>query len=202
MPSSSARSGPGRSGGTDTSPAQPAHQITKARPFRQQARTVPLQLIEGVRDALSCGDPVEPAAEADERAGGPEDISDAVQQPAPASQRPGVGQVADRLLHQRAQPRLQTVERPLPIAEAVLGAAIPNRCVPVLARLGSGSHNVMVTRRACVAAEAPPGRLWGRSGREFRTRNCPGGDHSLSHRSRTPPDAVAGTAPGQPHLEA
>jgi hypothetical protein len=36
---------------------------------------------------LSCGDPVQPAAEADERAGGPEDVPDAVQQPPPAAQR-------------------------------------------------------------------------------------------------------------------
>jgi len=49
-------------------------------------------------------DPVKPAAKADQRACGPEDVPDAVQQPAPATQRPGVGQVGDRLLHQRAAP--------------------------------------------------------------------------------------------------
>jgi hypothetical protein len=44
-------------------------------------------------------------------------------------------QVRDRLLHQRAQARLQTVEGPLGVAEAVLGAPVPHRRVPVLARL-------------------------------------------------------------------
>jgi hypothetical protein len=85
---------------------------------------------------LSCGNSVQPTAEADQRAGGPVDVPDAVQQPAPAAQRPGVGQVRDRLLHQRAQARLQAVEGPLGVAEAVLGAAVPERRVPVLARLG------------------------------------------------------------------
>ena len=41
---------------------------------------------------LSCGDPVQPAAEADQRASGTVDVPDAVQQPAPATQRPGVGE--------------------------------------------------------------------------------------------------------------
>jgi hypothetical protein len=81
-------------------------------------------------------DPVEPAAKADQRARGPEDVPDAVQQPTPAAQRPGVGQLGDRLLHQRAQPSLHVVERPLPVAEPVPGAAIPDRRVPVLATLG------------------------------------------------------------------
>jgi hypothetical protein len=62
---------------------------------------------------LSCGDSVEPATQADQRAGGPEDIPDPVQRPPPAAQRPRIGQVGDRLLHQRAQPCLQPVERPL-----------------------------------------------------------------------------------------
>jgi hypothetical protein len=74
---------------------------------------------------LSCGDSVQPAAEADECAGGAEDVPDAVQQPTPAAQRPRVRQLANRLLHQRAQPSLQAVERPLGVAEAVLGAAVP-----------------------------------------------------------------------------
>src|SRR5512132_2011 len=46
----------------------------------------------------------------------------------------------DRLLHQRAQPRLAAVERPLPIAEPVLGATVPNRRMPVLARLGHAAE--------------------------------------------------------------
>src|SRR5512133_3163261 len=86
--------------------------------------------------AQSCGNPVEPAAEADERAAGAEDIPDAVQQPAPAAQRPGVGQVADRLLDQRAEPCLQAVVGPLGVAEPVDGAAVPDRRMPMLARLG------------------------------------------------------------------
>jgi hypothetical protein len=36
---------------------------------------------------LSCGDPVEPAAEADQCASGAEDVPDPVQQPWPAAQR-------------------------------------------------------------------------------------------------------------------
>jgi hypothetical protein len=85
---------------------------------------------------LSCGDPVEPAAKADERAGGAEDVPDAVQQPPPAAQRPDVGQMADRLLDQRAQPSLQAVVGPLGVAEAVFGAAVADRGMPVLAGLG------------------------------------------------------------------
>src|SRR6266487_5734529 len=85
---------------------------------------------------LSCGDSVQPAAKADERASGPEDVPDAVQQPAPAAQRPRVGQVGDRLLDRKAQPRLQAVERPLLLGEAVLGAPVPDRRMPVLATLG------------------------------------------------------------------
>src|SRR5829696_1642603 len=46
----------------------------------------------------------------------------------------------DRLLHQRAQPRLAAVERPLPIAEPFLGATVPNRRMPVLARLGHAAE--------------------------------------------------------------
>ena len=43
----------------------------------------------------SCGDSVQPAAEANQRAGGAEDIPGPVEQPPPAAQRPGVGQVGD-----------------------------------------------------------------------------------------------------------
>src|SRR6266511_1163841 len=85
---------------------------------------------------VSCGNPVQPAAEADEHAGGAEDVLDAVQQPAPAAQRPGACQVGDGLLHQRAQPRLATVVGALRVAEPVDGAAVPDRRVPVLTRLG------------------------------------------------------------------
>jgi hypothetical protein len=54
-------------------------------------------------DAWSYGYAVEPAAQADQRAGGPEDVPDPVQQLTPAAQRPGVGQLRDRLFHQRAR---------------------------------------------------------------------------------------------------
>src|SRR6266508_4027499 len=37
---------------------------------------------------VSCGDSVQPAAEADQRASGAEDVAGAVQQPPPAAQRP------------------------------------------------------------------------------------------------------------------
>src|SRR5215216_1129577 len=88
----------------------------------------------------SCGNSVQPAAEADERAGGPVDVPDAVQQPPPAAQRQGVGQVGDRLFHQRAQPCLQAVERPLLLGELVFGAAVTDRGMPVLARLGQAAE--------------------------------------------------------------
>ncbi len=61
-----------------------------------------LRLIESVYDAFSRGYPVDPPAEADERAGGPVDVPEPVQQPAPAAQRSRACEVADRLLHQRA----------------------------------------------------------------------------------------------------
>jgi hypothetical protein len=68
---------------------------------------------------------VEPAAKADQHASAAEDVLDPVQQPAPAAQRPGVGKVGDRLLHQRPQPSLQPVERALPVGEPILGPAVP-----------------------------------------------------------------------------
>ena len=77
---------------------------------------------------------MEPAAEADQYADGAVDVPEAVQQAPPAAQRPGVGQVRDGLLHQRAQPCLQAVVGPLGVAEPVDGAAVPKRGVPVLAR--------------------------------------------------------------------
>ena len=61
----------------------------------QQAHDLLRKVIQGVRDASSCGYPMEPPAEADERAGGLVDIPDPVQQPAPAAQRPSVGQLPD-----------------------------------------------------------------------------------------------------------
>src|SRR6266511_1545607 len=116
---------------------------------------------------LSCGDSVQPAAEADQRAGGPVDVPDAVQQPAPAAQRPGVGQVGDGLLHQRAQPRLQAVERPLRVAEPVLGAAVPDRGVPVPAVPGQppSSHS----RSPWTVDSARPWAVWAWRLKSYRT---------------------------------
>jgi hypothetical protein len=57
---------------------------------------------------------VEPAAQTDQRPGGAEDVPDPVQQPAPAAQRPGVGKMGDRLLHQPAQPRLSRLNARCP----------------------------------------------------------------------------------------
>ena len=90
-----------------------------------------------------------------QRRGGPVDIPDPVQQAPPAAQRPGVGQMPDRLLHQRTQPRLAAVERPLPVAEAVLGASVlgasvPDRRVPVLAGVGHAPKPPV--QQACDAA--------------------------------------------------
>jgi hypothetical protein len=47
-----------------------------------------------------------------------------------------VGQMRDGLLDQRVQPGLQTVVGSLLVGEAVDGAAVPDRGVPVLAHLG------------------------------------------------------------------
>ena len=54
----------------------------------------------------------------------------------PAAQRPGIGQMPDRLLYQRAQPGLATVVGALPVREPVRGAPVPDRGVPVLAARG------------------------------------------------------------------
>src|SRR5919198_1775168 len=89
---------------------------------------------------LSCGDPVQPAAQADQRVGGAEAVPDPVQQPTPAAQRPGVAQVGDRLVHQRAQPGLQAVVGPLLPGKPADGAAVPNRGMPVLAGLGHAAE--------------------------------------------------------------
>src|SRR6266545_2422977 len=89
---------------------------------------------------VSSGDPVQPAAEADQRASGAEDIPGAVQQPAPAAQRPGVGEMPDRLLDQRPQPRLEAVVGPLCLGELVLGAAVAGRGVPVGPGLGHAAE--------------------------------------------------------------
>jgi hypothetical protein len=78
---------------------------------------------------------VEPAAEADQGCGGAVDVADAVQQPAPAAQRPRACEVADRLFHQRAQPGLEPVVGALLVGEPVLGAPVADRRVPVLAVL-------------------------------------------------------------------
>jgi hypothetical protein len=74
---------------------------------------------------VSCRDPVQPAAQAHQCPGGAVDVPGAVQQPAPAAQRPGVGQVADRLLDECAQPCLQAVVGPLGVAEGVFGLRSP-----------------------------------------------------------------------------
>jgi hypothetical protein len=68
---------------------------------------------------------VQPAAQAHQRASGPDDVADPVQQPTPAAQRPGACQMADRLFHQGPQPRLQAVERPLLVSDPALGAPVP-----------------------------------------------------------------------------
>src|SRR6266545_4719083 len=89
---------------------------------------------------VSCGDSVQPAAEADQRASGAEDVAGAVQQPPPAAQRPRVGHMGDRLLHQRPQPRLEAVVGPLRLGELVLGAAVAGRRVPVRPGLGHAAE--------------------------------------------------------------
>ena len=52
-------------------------------------------------------------------------------------------QVGDRPLHQRAQPRLQPVIGPLGVAEPVDGAAVPDRGMPALARLGQPTESAV-----------------------------------------------------------
>src|SRR5215204_7257929 len=82
-------------------------------------------LNEGVRDAALGGDSVQPPAEADQRPGSAVQIPNPVEPAPPAAQRPGIGQMPDRLLHQRAQPRLAAVVGPLPVREPVLGRRSP-----------------------------------------------------------------------------
>jgi uncharacterized membrane protein len=84
----------------------------------------------------SCRSSVEPAAKADQRGGCPVDVADTVQQPAPAEQRPGAGEVADRLFDQRAQSGLKPVVGALLVGELVLDAPVSDRGMPVLAGLG------------------------------------------------------------------
>jgi hypothetical protein len=48
--------------------------------------------------------------------------------------------MGDRLLHQRAQPRLLPVVGPLPISEPVDGAAVADQGMPVLALLGQAAE--------------------------------------------------------------
>jgi hypothetical protein len=66
-----------------------------------------------------------PAAQADQCASGPGDIPQPVQQAPPAAQRPGVATGAMACSTQRAQPRLQAVERPLGVGQPVLGRRSP-----------------------------------------------------------------------------
>src|SRR6266498_2613875 len=128
---------PGFPGGSTRGTRSSTQAVCGRRSSRATSKSVPRVISVRVSVMLvSCGNPVQPAAEADEHAGGAEDVLDAVQQPAPATQRPGVGQVGDGLLHQRAQPCLQAVVGPLGVAEAVDGAAVPDRGMPVLAGLG------------------------------------------------------------------
>jgi len=78
----------------------------------------------------SCRAGVDPSAEADERRGGPVDVPDPVQQATPAPQRPRVGQLPDRLLHQGAQPGLEAVVVAFGRRALVVGASVPDRRVP------------------------------------------------------------------------
>src|SRR5215204_547070 len=93
-------------------------------------------LNEGVRDAALGGDSVQPPAEADQRPGSAVQIPNPVEPAPPAAQRPGIGQMPDRLLHQRAQPGPAAVVGSLPVGEPVLGGPVPDRGMPVLAALG------------------------------------------------------------------
>src|SRR6266508_5558088 len=124
----------------------------RALSTRRQASKIQLRVSVML---LSCGDPVQPAAKADQRARSPKDVPDPVQQPAPAAQRPGVGQMADRLLHQRAQPCLQAVERPLLECQAVDGRAVPDRGMPVLARLGHAAEPPVQQATTSTSSSAP-----------------------------------------------
>ena len=73
-----------------------------------------------------------PSAEADQCGGGSVAGTDPVQQATPASQRPGAGQLPDRLLHQGAQAGLVAVVGALSVGQPILGPPIPDRGMPVL----------------------------------------------------------------------
>src|SRR5216117_4236374 len=133
----------GRDGSSTVGSTRPSWRaLTRAsRPSRASASVrVSVMLV-------SCWDSVEPAAEADQRAGGAEDVPDAVQQPAPAAQRPRVAQMPDGLLHQCPQPRLLPVVGPLRVGELVFGAAVADRRVPVLPRFGQATEAAV--HKAC-----------------------------------------------------
>jgi hypothetical protein len=124
---------------------------------------------------------VEPPAQADERGGGPVDVPNPIEQASPAAQRPGVGEVADRLLDQRSQPRLATVVNLLRVGEPILGAPVPDRRMPVLAELGQ-PPNPRSSRHATPVASS----TW--SSPDSRRSSCswqlPG--QPPSHHSRSP----------------
>src|SRR5512132_2887420 len=111
--------------------------------------------------AGSCGDSVQPAAQADQRTGGPEDLPDTGQQPTPPPQRPGACQMGDGLLDQGSQSCLQAVVGALVVAEPVDGAAVPDRDVPVLPGLGQPTEPAV--QQACdldvVQDPLQPGQL-------------------------------------------
>ena len=68
---------------------------------------------------------MEPSAEADQCGGGSVDGTDPVQQAAPAAQRPGAGQMPDRLLHQGAQAGLVAVVGAFSVGQPILGPPVP-----------------------------------------------------------------------------
>jgi hypothetical protein len=79
---------------------------------------------------------MEPSAEADQCGGGSVDGTDPVQQATPAAQRPGAGQLPDRLLHQGAQAGLVAVVGAFSVGAPILGPPVPDRGMPVLAGRG------------------------------------------------------------------
>ena len=85
---------------------------------------------------LSRGDPVQPAAKADQRAGGPEDLPDAYSSPHQRRSDQALARWPIDCSTDARSPACRRLHLRWASVSRVDGAAVPDRGVPVLARLG------------------------------------------------------------------
>ena len=95
---------------------------------------------------------MEPSAEADQCGGGSVDGTDPGQRATPAAQRPGAGQMPDRLLHQGAQAGLVAVVGAFSVGQSILGPPVPDLGMPVLAGRGQPAKAPINQGGACVTS--------------------------------------------------